>query len=128
MSQKINDLEAANHQNIKFLLKLGDEDTEELISYVELNDIICQQMDDEEVNPNCPWVYKGILKHEGPLTSKSENWKGSTWNVKLQWEDGSQTWEPLNIIGKDDPITCAVYAKDHGLLETTGWKFLKKYA
>jgi hypothetical protein len=27
------------------------------------------------------------------------------------------TSEPLNIFGKDDPVTCAVYAREHGLLE-----------
>jgi hypothetical protein len=30
--------------------------------------------------------------------------------------------EPLNIFGKDDPVTCAVYAHKHGLLEKEGWK------
>jgi hypothetical protein len=25
--------------------------------------------------------------------------------------------EPLNIFGKDDPVTCAVYAREHRLLE-----------
>ena len=31
------------------------------------------------------------------------------------------TYEPLTLISKDDPITCAVYAKKHDLLDTTGW-------
>jgi hypothetical protein len=30
--------------------------------------------------------------------------------------------EPLNTFGKDDPVTCAVYAREHGLLEEEGWK------
>ena len=34
----------------------------------------------------------------------------------------------LTLISKDDPITCAVYAKKHDLLDTTGWKHLKRYA
>ena len=38
------------------------------------------------------------------------------------------TWEPLTIIGKNDPVTCAVYAKEHGLLNEPGWKQFKKYA
>ena len=33
-------------------------------------------------------------------------------------------WEPLNIIGKQDPITLARYAHDNGLLNHPGWKFL----
>jgi hypothetical protein len=33
--------------------------------------------------------------------------------------------EPLNIFGKDDPVICAVYACEHGLLEEEGWKRFK---
>jgi hypothetical protein len=36
--------------------------------------------------------------------------------------------EPLNIFGKDDPVTCAVYAREHGLLEEEGWKRFKGIA
>ena len=46
--KKINDLDAQNHQNIKFLLKLGDGDAEEIILYMELNDKIVEMVDDEK--------------------------------------------------------------------------------
>ena len=46
----------------------------------------------------------------------------------VKWESGEVTYEPLALISKDDPITCAVYAKKHDLLDTTGWKHLKRYA
>jgi hypothetical protein len=36
--------------------------------------------------------------------------------------------EPLNIFGKDDPVTCAVYAHEHGLLEEKGWTRFKGIA
>ena len=29
----------------------------------------------------------------------------------VEWESGEVTYEPLTLISKDDPITCAVYAK-----------------
>ena len=45
-----------------------------------------------------------------------------------EWESGEVTYEPLTLISKDDPITCAVYAKKHDLLDTTRWKHLKRYA
>ena len=32
------------------------------------------------------------------------------------------------MIGKDDPVTLAAYAKEHDLLDTPGWKFLRRYA
>ena len=46
----------------------------------------------------------------------------------VEWESGEVTYEPLTHISKDDPITRAVYAKKHDLLDTTGWKHLKRYA
>ena len=48
--------------------------------------------------------------------------------VMVEWESGEVTYEPLILISKDDPITCAVYAKKHDLLDTTRWKHLKRYA
>jgi hypothetical protein len=30
--------------------------------------------------------------------------------------------EALSIIMKDDPITCAIYARDNNLLEMDGWR------
>ena len=46
----------------------------------------------------------------------------------VEWESVEVTYEPLTLISKDDPITCAVYAKIHDLLDTTGWRHLKRYA
>jgi hypothetical protein len=46
----------------------------------------------------------------------------------IEWENGEITSEPLNIFGKDDPVTCAVYAHEHGLLEEEGWKRFKGIA
>ena len=117
-----------NHRELKFILKLGGGKIDKLISYVELNDIISDMIDDKKANSDHPFLCKGITEHAGPFSSKHKHCKGSTWNVKVLWEDGSHTWEPLNIMAKDDPITCAQHAKDHGLLDTAGWKSLKQIA
>jgi hypothetical protein len=45
--------------------------------------------------------------------------------VLVHWEDGSETFEPLTVMAKADPLTCALYAKAHDLLDTPGWKSLK---
>jgi hypothetical protein len=42
--------------------------------------------------------------------------------------DGTVTSEPLNIIASDDPVSCAQYAKQNGLLEKEGWKRFKRLA
>ena len=38
------------------------------------------------------------------------------------------TWEPLSNIIADDPYSCAIYAKKFDLLNTQGWKQLKRHA
>ncbi|KAG7350834.1 hypothetical protein IV203_010194 [Nitzschia inconspicua] len=74
------------------------------------------------------WKYKKIVSHQGPLRQGDKDYKGSAWNVLLEWETGEVTAEPLNIIAKDDPVTCAIYAKENGLLNTEGWKRFKSCA
>jgi hypothetical protein len=74
------------------------------------------------------WKYKRISGHEGPLTKTHNSWKGDKCNVKVEWENGEVSYEPLHTIAADDPVTCAVYAKDHGLLDTDGWKCFRSLA
>jgi hypothetical protein len=46
----------------------------------------------------------------------------------VEWETGETTYEPLDLIASDDPVTCAEYAMKHGLLDTDGWKRFRRYA
>jgi len=64
-----------------------------------------------------------VLWHmKGPLKQNHPNYKGSTYNVMIEWENGEITSEPLSIIAADDPVTCALYAKENDLLDQEGWK------
>jgi hypothetical protein len=54
--------------------------------------------------------------------------KGSKYNITVEWEGGEVTTEPLNIIAKDYPVTCAVSARDNNLLNLEGWKRFKSLA
>jgi hypothetical protein len=54
--------------------------------------------------------------------------KGSSYNVLVHWGDGSETFEPLSVMVKEDPLTCALYVKDRNLLDTPGWKSFKRIA
>ena len=38
------------------------------------------------------------------------------------------TTKPLSVIATDNPVICALYARDHDLLDTLGWKRFKKIA
>jgi hypothetical protein len=108
---------------IKFLCSINDDTFEEVMAY---NDII-SYIESEEEN-NTIWKFKRITAHEGPITRRHSNWKGSTYNVMVEWEDGSVTAEPLAIVAADDPVSCAIYAKKNDLLEAPGWKRFKGIA
>ena len=114
-------------EDIKFLLKINKDQAEEIMSYNQLMDYIQKGTDGEE-DPDSLFKFRDIVAHQGPLESTDPNHKGSKYNVMVEWESGEVTYEPLTLISKDDPITCAVYAKKHDLLDTTGWKHLKRYA
>ena len=114
-------------EDIKFKLKINKDQAEEIMSYNQLMDYI-QKGTDAEEDPDSLFKFRDIVAHQGPLESTDPNHKGSKYNVMVEWESGEVTYEPLTLISKDDPITCAVDAKKHDLLDTTGWKHLKRYA
>ena len=57
-----------------------------------------------------------------------KNHKGYAFNLLVEWETGEQTMEPLNLVTGDDPVTIAKHAKEHNMLDTNGWKRLKRTA
>ena len=74
------------------------------------------------------FTYSGIINHQGPIKKNDPKYKGSSYNVLVDWDDHTQMWEPINIMSKQDPITLARYAHDNGLLNKPGWKFLRHTA
>jgi hypothetical protein len=112
-----------NPERIRFLCKLQDEDREELIAYNEILNYLETQEQGEQL-----WKFKRITGHEGPLESHHNSYKGSKYNVMIEWENGEITSEPLSNIATDDPVTCAIYARENGLLDLPGWKRFKSIA
>ena len=131
--KKLQDHSANNHQNIKMLVGVGEdkngEQIEELIAYTELSDCIEEQHRAEmaqSAGGDDVFTFQEIVGHEGPLKPKHANYKGSKYNVMVKWDDGSVTSEPLHIMIKDDPVSCAKYGYDHNLLDQPGWKRVKR--
>ena len=100
----------------KFLLSMSDGAREELISYVDLCRLM-QKHDDDESEDRI-WTFSKIDGHR-KVSGKYE--------VHTFWDTGETTWEPLSVMAKADPITCAIYAKDNGLLNEPGWKHLRRH-
>ena len=114
-------------EDIKFRLKINKDQAEEIMSYNQLMDYI-QKGTDAEKDPDSLFKFREIVTHQGPLESTDPNHKRSRHNVMVEFESGEVTYEPLTLISNDDPITCALYTKKHDLLDTTGWKHLKRNA
>ena len=45
--------------------------------------------------------FRDIIGHQGPLLASDPDWKGSKYNVQVEWETGEITFEPLSIIADD---------------------------
>ncbi len=58
------------------------------------------------------WKFCCIVAHEGPLDKSHPSYKGSKYNVMLEWETGEVTAEPLHLIAVDDPVTFAIYMQE----------------
>ena len=112
----------------KFLVRIEGDQPDQIVDYNDILNYVNAQLEDELDPDQVVWKFKGIVAHEGPLTKEHPSYRGSSYNVMVAWEDGSQTFEPLHIIAADDPVTCALYAKEQGLLDTPGWKRFKGIA
>jgi hypothetical protein len=67
----------------------------------------------KDMEDNRKWIFRQILGHQGPLTKDDPDYKGSSVNVKIQWENREITHEPLSIISIDDPSICPKYVEKH---------------
>ena len=115
--------------HVQFVCSVNDDDYEEILSYNELMDYIEKdERQHQDEDGNAMWKFKRVIGHEGPFRPSNPGHKGSRYNVLIEWENGEITSEPLSIFGKDDPVTYAVYAREHGLLEEEGWKRFKAIA
>ena len=79
---------------------------EDILSYNEIVDYIERQGEEPLY-----WELRHIVSHQGPLPAHHPNYKGSPYNVRVEWENEEITDEPLSIIAVDAPVACAIYAR-----------------
>ena len=87
------------------------------------NDIMEAIQDNGE--NNILWEFKKIKAHQGPLNSNHPDYRGSNYNVTVEWENGETADEPLGIMAVDAPLACAKYGHKNNLLGENGWKRLQ---
>jgi len=106
----------------QYIVELGDGTRTDVMGYNHLVTHLEKEIERDltkEWNDERLWTYTSIGGHK-----KIEG----SWQVLVNWEDGSATWEPLSIIAKDDPVTIAAYANENDLLEVPGWKRFRRFA
>ena len=130
ISEHVKDLyqqQVSRKDQLRFKLKIDGDQLDDLISYNQLMEYLEDKTDTGPLEDGL-YRFKCIKDHKGPYTSSDPEYNGSSYNLLIEWETGEQTWEPLSNIIASDPYTCAVYAKEHDLLNTPGWKLLKRHA
>ena len=105
----------------RFRVSVNNDEYENIMSY---NEILARLEEDDD-NPTM-WKYKRISGHQGPLRSNHPSYMGSSYNVTIEWENGEITPEPLDVFAADDPVACAIYARDNKLLDKPGWKRFRR--
>jgi hypothetical protein len=78
--------------------------------------------DDEEGGDR--WIFKSI---QGNRWSHEQGRRNKI-DVLVKWQDFDEpTWEPLDTIKKEDPVTLAQYARENRLLDKSMWMWAKRY-
>jgi hypothetical protein len=95
---------------------LVNNDFEEIVAYNDIIDYIEADTTEEGV-----WKFRQVLDHK-KVKPSDPDYKGSSYNLLVEWEGGETTWEPLQVLIKDDPVTVALYGKKHDLIGKPGWK------
>ena len=113
---------------LQFVCSVNDDQFEEIMSYNDILQHLERTQAEDDVDGNTVWRFKRISGHQGPLSRNDPDYKGSSYNVQVEWENGEVTYEPLSIIAADDPVTCAIYAREQNLLHVPGWTRFKKIA
>ena len=94
---------------------------DEVVAYNDIVDYIEKDQTWDSI-----WNWNRIKAHKGPFKPSDPEYKGSKWNLLMEWENGEETWEPLftakkDGIGDQNAVEVALYAKENDLLNTPGW-------
>ena len=96
---------------IKFICSVNDDIYKEILTYNKILEYIMKNEEQKE-DQAIIWKFKCITGHQGPLKKGDPGYNGYKFNVLVDWETGESMYEPLDVIAADDPITCAIYAKE----------------
>ena len=68
------------------------------------------------------WTFKEILDHR--LVKREGK---NVMEVEVLWDTGERSWEALNLMKADDPVTISQYVEKKGLIDKPYWKWANRY-
>ena len=109
----------------EFKIRYDTSQVEDTMAYNDIMNYIYREQSQEDGKL---WNYRRVLAHRGPLTPADKGYKHSKYNVSIEWENGEITEEALSWMIRENPIPMAEYARDNNLLDTEGWRQLRRIA
>ena len=100
-------------EHIQFRVARNEDKYEDILTYDQVMDHI-EHQGEEPVY----WELRRITAHQGPLHQHHPNYKGSPYNVTVEWQNGEISEEPLFTIAVDGPVACSVYARKDELTQS----------
>jgi hypothetical protein len=75
---------------LNFLISVNEDKAEEIIAFNKLLEYLAKDEESEVV-----WKFKRIVSHIGPLKPENIDYKGSPYNLVIEWETGEINSKPL---------------------------------
>ena len=97
----------------KYKISTIGEEEDEWVDGTVIQEALLSRKDDAAQE----WTISKVLDHRTI---------GKTMEVYVEWKDGDKSWEPMEVIRKDDPIALASYAKEKDLVYSPGWRWARK--
>ena len=104
---------------LRFKCRQGDRLFEEVMSYNKMLEWCDRDLDKDDM-----FKIDGIIGHR---KARLKTTRGQ-WEVHVRWATGESSWNCLNLIYSDDPVTVSMYAIKNKLLDVPGWKRCKSHA
>ena len=76
-------------------------------------------MEIAETGEDHAFIFDDIINHK-----KNKNGK---YDFLVKCQSGEKTWDPLTLMGQQDPVTIATYAAGNDLLNKPGWRRFRRY-
>jgi hypothetical protein len=88
---------------MKFICEVPNFAVDEILTYNDILDHIEKDKNNIDNDTEQLYKFRCITAHQGPLCTSDKNYKGSTYNVLVEWETGKTSYEPLDLIAQGDP-------------------------